>query len=231
MPTPGANQLAVKLGFWSAILAAATFVIYTLCFIGILLVSPLFMWTDMSDYVAYVQANPQFFKDTAQVAMLLFGPLFVILLNSIHELAPANQRTLTRVALSFGILFALLTSLFYFVQLSTVKQNLLLGHTDGLEHFVQANPASALLAVNMLGWTLFLGLASLFVAPVFAGGTLETVIRYAFLVNGTVCLLGGASFLLNIPILVFLFITIGMGGAVLVGTIALSLYFSRLQRQ
>jgi hypothetical protein len=134
-------------------------------------------------------------------------------------------------ALSFGIMFALLTSMFYFVQLSTVRQSLLHGQPEGLEWFVQANPASVLLAINMLGWTLFLGLASLFISPVFTGGRLEAVIRYAFLVNGIVCLLGGISFVLNIPVLIFLFITFGMGGAVLVGTIALSLYFSRLRHQ
>ena len=212
MFSPRVNDLTLKLGFWSALLAAVTFVIYTLSFVGILLVSPLFTWTNMADYVTYVQTNPQIFKDIAQAAMLLFGPLLVIILNSIHELAPADKRMLTRLALSFGIMFALLTSMFYFVQLSTVRQSLLHGQPEGLEWFVQANPASVLLAINMLGWTLFLGLASLFISPVFTGGRLEAVIRYAFLVNGIVCLLGGISFVLNIPVLIFLFITFGMGG-------------------
>lgn len=95
--------------------------------------------------------------------MLLFGVSFVVLLNGIH----------------------------YFAQLSAVRLNLLAGRSAGLEHFVRGNPYSILSAINMLGWTVFLGLASLFVAPVFSGARLEGMIRSVSLLNGLFCL-GGA---------------------------------------
>ena len=93
------------------------------------------------------------------------------------------------------------------------------------------NPGAAILAVNMLGWTLFFGLSSLFAGVVFSGSRLEKVIRYAFLLNGIFCLLGGIGFLFEITALVFLTINLGMGASVLVITIALTFLFRRLDRQ
>jgi Zn-dependent protease len=100
----------------------------------------------------------------------------------------------------------------------------------GLEQFVQANPASAITGMNMLGWSLFLGLASLFVAPIFDGGRLAKTIKWALIVNGACCLLGGVSYIYEFSVGVFLFITFGMGGAVTVATLALGTMFGRLGR-
>jgi hypothetical protein len=55
-----------------------------------------------------------------------------------------------------------------FRQITAVRLNVVAGRVEGLEHFVQANPYSILSAINMLGWSVFLGLASLFVGPVFS---------------------------------------------------------------
>ena len=104
------------------------------------------------------------------------------------------------------------------------------GHFEGIEQFIQANPLSALLAINMLGWTLFLGLASLCVAPVFTGRGVEKTIKYAFLANGFFCLLGGIGFVIQSVALIFFSISIGMGAAVLVATIALTVWFGRIVR-
>lgn len=105
-----------------------------------------------------------------------------------------------------------------------------MGETAGLEQAVRANQYSAMSAVNMLGWTLFFGLSSLFIAPVFSGRGLERVIRIAFLLNGACRLLGGVGYALDIVALVFLTINFGMGGAVLAASIALCILFRRMHR-
>jgi hypothetical protein len=89
---------------------------------------------------------------------------------------------------------------------------------------------SASSAINMLGWSLFFGLSSLLSAPVFAGKGLQKFIRIVFLINGVCCLLGGVGFALNITALVFVTINFGMGGAVIVLTLALCVLFRRLMR-
>lgn len=224
------TKTSIKLGYWSALLCAATFIIFSLCFVAILIVNPIFIWTTYADYVTYFNNTNQFFKDLAQFMMLLFGPLFLILVNSIHDVAPANKKTLSRLALAFSLAFATLISINYFVQLSIVRQNLLHGRPEGLEQFIQANGASFITAVNMLGWTLFLGLASFFLAPIFNGGPLQKIIRYAFLANGIFMILGGFSYIFEIVMLVFLFMNLALGAAVLVATIGLAILFRRLNQ-
>ena len=222
-----ASPLALKLGLWSAIAASLTFVIYTICFVGILLSSPLFTWTTLADYVAYAEAYGGPLRPLAQFSMLLFGLSFVVLLNSIHAVTRPERRILTRISIGFGLLFAVTVGIHYFTQLSAVRLSMLAGRTEGLEHFVQANPYSILSAINMLGWTVFLGLASLFVAPVFSATRLQRLIRLSLLLNGLFCLGGGIGYVWEIKWLVFATTTLGMGGAVSVATASLACWFRR----
>jgi hypothetical protein len=128
--------------------------------VAIPLTSPLYVWDDMASYLNYVTNNEQTFQNPARFAMLLFGPLFVVLLRSIHDLAPHEKRPLTRIALCFGLAVAALTGINYFVQLTAFRLSILRGETEGLEQIVQANPFSAISAINVLGWTLFFSLSS-----------------------------------------------------------------------
>lgn len=222
------NQISLKLGFWAAAGGAVTYVIFTVCFVAILAVQPLFVWTNMADFVVYAQGNGRFFQYLAQASMLIFGVFYVATLNSIHEIAPADKKILTRNSLSFGLIFAALIGVNYFVQISAVRFNLTAGQFAGLEQVLQANPFSAMSAINMLGFTLFFGLSSLFVAPVFSGGRLEKVIRAAFLANGVFVLVGGVSYLFQWLVLLFLTINLGMGAAMMVAVVALAIWFRRL---
>ncbi len=225
------NRLAAQLGFWAALLSAATFVGYTVCYFAILASGPLFLWSGLQDYVRLVQGHSQFFADLARLLMLCFAALFVVLLNAIYEYACQEHKILARTALCFGLGFAALVGVNYFVQLSTVRLAIAKGEWQGLEQIVQANPISAVAAVNMLGWTVFLGLASLFAAPVFAGGRLQMGIRWALLANAVCCLLGGVGYVLNSFVVVLLTITFGMGAAVTVAVVGLCLLFRRVQAQ
>jgi len=222
------NQISLKLGFWAAVGSALTFVIFSVCFVAILAVQPLFVWTNMADFVVYAQGNGRFFQYLAQASMLIFGVLYVVALNSIHEIVPADKKILTRNSLGFGLIFAALIGVNYFVQISAVRFNLQMGQFAGLEQVLQANPFSAMSAINMLGFTLFFGLSSLFVAPVFSGGRLEKVIRIAFLANGVFVLVGGVSYLFQWLVLLFLTINLGMGAAMMVAMVALAIWFRRL---
>jgi hypothetical protein len=172
----------------------------------------------------------QAFKYVAQIMMLCFVILFVILLNSIHDYAQDDKRILARISLSFAIIFAALTGMHYFVQISIVRLNLAHGQLQGLEQFIQGNPTSAMAGINMLGWTVFFGLSSLFIAPVFSGGRLERLIRYSFLANGIIVLLGGFGYVFDITILVFVLMNLGMGAAVTLFTVALAVLFRRLTK-
>lgn len=221
------NRLALKLGFWASLGVAVTFVLYTLSFVAILMTSPVFTWTNLTDYVTHTQTYSQLFPDLGRLTMLLFGPFFIVMLNSLHEYVPADKKILTRISLCFAIMFVVTTGAAYFVQLTAVKLNIAQGQYQGLEHYVQANPISLISGINMIGWTLFLGLASLFIAPVFSGRGLPAVIKAAFLGNGLCCLLGGIGYAYNLFVVIFLTLTLGMGAAIMVAAVALCLFFRK----
>jgi hypothetical protein len=223
------HRISTRLGLGSALVAALTMLVFTGCFVGLVALQPLFTWTTLADYVTYAQTYYSLLPDLARVMMLCFGAAYIVLLNAIHDYAAVEQKILVRISLCFALFFAVLTGTHYFVQISAVRLSLMDGNLAGLEQVVQANPYSAFSAMNMLGWTLGLGLSSLFVAPVFSGGGLSSVIRVAFWLNGFFCLLGGVGYALEIIALVFLAMNIGMGGAVTVVSVALSLFFWRMK--
>jgi hypothetical protein len=225
MISPG--KISTQIGFYSALLIAIAFAIFTFCFIAITATPPLFMWTNLSDFVVYARQHSQLLQDVARFTMLLFGPLYVILLNSIYEHTPPGKKILARIGIDFGLAFSVLTGINYFVQLSAVRLSLLKGELQGLEQMVQANPISGISAIGMLGWTLFLGLSSLFIAAVFSGSKLEKAIRITFLVNGICCLLGGIGYVFDLIGLIFGTIDLGMGSAVLTAAILLCVFFKK----
>jgi hypothetical protein len=227
MSNSSVNISSSKLGFWSAVGCVVTFIFYTVCFVAILMNAPIFTWTNFQDYVAYTNAYNQTWKYIAQTDMLLFGILYIILLNSIYDQAQPNVKGMLRLGLIFGVLFALLSGAHYFVQITTVRLSIQKGYTDGLLQFIQAYPYSGLAAMNMLGWTLFLGLSSLFVAPAFAGDRLAKLLRFSFIANGLFCLIGGIGYVFEITLLVFFCTTLGMGAAVTTFSIALCFWFRR----
>ena len=222
------SRASVRLGYWTALGTVATFAIFTVCFVAIPLSGPVFRWTDLPAYVTWTQTQPQGLAILARLCMLFFCPLLVGLFAAIVDCAAETTRVWARLGLCFAAIFAALTGMSYFVQLTAVRFSVGRGELAGLEQVTQANPYSMISAVNMAGWTLFLPLASLCAAAVFSGGRLERLIRFAFLFNGVVCLAGGIGFMLDLTVVVFWTVNFGMGGAVLLAAISLSVWFRRL---
>jgi len=102
-----------------------------------------------------------------------------------------------------------------------VRLSIAPGQTDGLTQFIQTNPTSSIAGINIVGWTLFYSLACFFVAPVFQETRLYKVIKYALIVNGIICVLGGIGYIYDNIALIFLTLNIGMGGATMTALIAL----------
>ena len=225
------KSISIKLGYWASLICIATFIIWTVCFVAIFKVNPIFKWTNLADFIAYTGTYNQSFKYLAQFAMLLFAPAFLIILHSIDDYAPEDKKILSRISISFATIFAACIGIHYFVQLSSVRLSIANGQIEGLEQFIQSNPTSGIAGINLVGWTLFLSLACFFIAPIFTGNRLNKVIKYAFVCNGIICVLGGIGFVFDNVILIFLTLNLGMGAAVLTAAIALLKFFRRLQKQ
>ena len=210
------NSISLKLGYWSAMISALTFVIWIISFTGIALTSPLYTWDGLSGYIDFINTNSQFFQYLAKSFLVIFSVSFIILLLSIGELVTPERKILARVGIVFGIMFSLLSAMHYFGQISSVRWAIDNHQLAGLEHFLQANPTSFLASMNMLGWTLFLGLSSLFMGFAIKGNMKLKIVRIALFINGISCILAGVGFIFQIDIITGIFINLGVGAALLI---------------
>lgn len=111
---------------------------------------------------------------------LLSAPALVTLMAAIHDRATNERKVYGLVALAFATLCAGTTSVVHFVELTAVRQ-------VGGGGIVWP---SRTYAAELLAWDVFLGLAFVFAAPVFAGGEAERTVRRALLACGVLCLVG-----------------------------------------
>ena len=118
-----------------------------------------------------------------EIITLIAALLIVVLMSAVYGYASEDRKTLATVALSFGVLMAGLTTSVHFVALTAGRQT-------GLTALVWP---SALYAVELLAWDVFLGLSLLFAAPVFAGSGLHSVARWVVATTGVFCVLGAVG--------------------------------------
>lgn len=222
------NTLSTQIGFWASLLATLTCILFTACFVAIAKSGPLFRWTNLANFLTFHSARNPLFGQVAQGSMLIFGVLYVVILNTLYDYTADEKKVLIRLAIALGVAYAALIGIHYFVQITTVRFNIQRDTTDGLEHFLQAKPDSAIAAINMLGWTIFFGLSSLCVAPIFVGGSLEIALRWLFALNGIFCLLAGVGFVIDNTLLIFFTINLGMGGCITTISILLCILFANI---
>ena len=115
-----------------------------------------------------------------EVLTVLSALPMVVLMAAVHSVAAAGRKIFGVVALAFTVLFAGTTIAVHFVELTARRQT-------GSAGIVWP---SATYAVELLAWNLFLGLALLFAAPVFAGVGQERNVRRGLVVTGLLCIAG-----------------------------------------
>ena len=152
------NESAYRLGFWSALVVALEVAVFavTLLFPSAITLS--------------------------FIASFLLAPSFVALMLSIHYYAPPEKKIWSHLGLVFAIMYAVMCTINYFVQLAVVAGNPLQVSADALALFTFM-PGSAMFVVDMLGYS-FMCLATLAVAPVFVGGRLERWLKGLFIAHG-----------------------------------------------
>lgn len=169
-----AAQLALlsKIGFWAALVAFAGAVGYMLS----ALLQMLKLVNDLHDAIIAFSAS-------------LLMPLPVLLaLLVLHYTVPEHQRFWTHAAVACAIIYTTYNTLNYVVQLATVIPK---GYswsfdnqagTQGPLTLLNQTPHSLFWDVDALGY-IFLSLATLFAAPVFARAGLAGWVRRLFIAN------------------------------------------------
>jgi hypothetical protein len=110
---------------------------------------------------------------------LVLAPIFVALLASIHSHAAEMNKTFSRIALSFAVIYGVVITVNYFVQFTVVVPSLQSGESQNLSLFTQYNPHGFFIALEVLAY-LMMSASLLSTAPIFAGGGIERAIRWLF---------------------------------------------------
>ena len=174
--TPNISRSTKSAGFWSAVLSTVFSITYA--------VAQIFEWLGWLGS----HGGPESMSTPLGFVLLLtpslfLGCSFLVLMVSVHQLAPADRRIWSHAAVAFATIYTALISINYYVQLAWVVPRLIRGQTEGLEPFLFVPFDSFLYAVDILGYS-FMSLATLFAAGVFTGGGLQRVVRIFLIANG-----------------------------------------------
>ncbi len=177
------SSIVYSLGFWSALLASAL----NLAYMGVMAVVAL---------SGFVLPPPEPAQSIAGIITLLSAPTMVVLVATIHYQASAEQKILSHLGLLFMLGLAVLTCINRFVQLTVVRQGIAAGKEGEVARFLPYSADSIMLAIETLAWGLLLGLAALFLAPVFGrgGDKLGVWIRWLLVATGVLSLVYFVAF-------------------------------------
>lgn len=219
------KKIAKVWGSAASKIALVFMVVYMGCFIGILFVNPLYIWDGYESYLTAARTTNQWMKHVAMASMIMYGILFVIQTNSLYEVVEGERRYFASLAKGFGFAFCLLISIHYFVQITAVRLQVAAEPAEGLVQWIQANPISGMSAINMLGWTIMYGLANFFVGLSFEHVKGNRIFRWVFFANAGMMALGAIGFFLQADPLTFFAMNVGLGGAMIFGSLLFLRFF------
>ena len=207
---------AYPLGFWSALLTTIGGIAYFLVIASAILTGN------------FNFPPSESIQTFGGIISLVFCPVIVVLMASLHSVTPPAKKTFSLVSLAFTLLFAMAVTINRFSQLGVVRQSLAAGETNGISWFLAYGDRSILFGLEMLGWGWFLGLAMLFMAPVFSPGKLQGWLRGLMLLYALLGLVSAVAFLLASPLSVIGFAAWGLVLFIISGLLAV--YFQREEK-
>lgn len=204
---------AYQTGFSSALIATIGGVVYFLVILGAILTGN------------FTFPPPDAIQLFGGITSLLFPPVLVILIASLHAIAPLEKKVFSQISLGFTLLFAVTVSINRFTQLGVVRQSMAAGATEGIGWFLPYGERSIMFGLEMLGWDWFLGLAMLFAAPIFSKGRLQHWLRGLLILYGVLGIFAAVAFLLASPLSVIGFVDWGV--VLVIVTALMAVFFLR----
>lgn len=222
------NNLSSKLGLSMACFFLACLVVYVVCFSVTLFVNKPFTWTNAADFVNYEHTNNTVFKYIGMASMLLFGLAYTIFILCLGENAVGDKALLANCASVFAAAFCITIGINYFVQLTATRLQVNLGVTDGLSQLTQSFNISGINAINMLGWTIFYPLSTLFLAFLFNGSVSGIIARWFCYANTVMMLVGFIGYMMNHYGILLITMNFGLGATTIGMLISATVYLKKL---
>lgn len=205
------NEADRRIGFWSILMLTIIGYLYAIAYVMIMIFFPPEPWVDIQTFALSFKGAYKFLFTVTQVLAWLLSLLFVFMGAAVVRKTKEYKKIYGTIALVFGSIFLTLSTIHYYIQWTTVCAGLSSGNLSGLSMLVQSNFDSPVSAINILGWTLFFGVANTFLALCFDWSGRAKSIRIGFLVSGTVSIIASVLFTLNIKIimLIWTFVLVG----------------------
>lgn len=210
---------ALLLCFWSSIAVA----IFT---IGFIVALPLTFFPNLVEWTG-ISAYAETFKPIQMFTVfpsILLASAYVIFTVSLHYYSENDKKIWSHLAIAFGLMYAIISTLNYLIQIITVIPSMENNQIDGLAAVVAGNSRSIFYA--LMASYLFMCISSLFIAFIFNNKDKEQkVIRIFFMgagIAGPLCLLGSVVPVLMplAGILWFVCLTLG--------SVKIAIYFRKL---
>jgi hypothetical protein len=128
------------------------------------------------------------FNTLIGIVVLLTAPSMILLWAVIHQVAPADKRAFSLASLALMAVFATSTSINRYNALTVVPQATAMGKLDGLDWYMPYGWPSIMLAMEVLSWGYYYGLACLCLAPVFRKGRTERAVFWTLIAIGVLSL-------------------------------------------
>ena len=165
-----------RIGFWSGLVL----VILGLTYLGLIAAM-------MLSGSGFPPVEP--FQTIFNALIMITAAWMVFFWSILHQVAPVERKLFSQASFAMIVIFATLTSINRYVGLTVVRQSIASGNTNGLQWFLPYGWPSVMLALELLAWGFFFGLACLSLAPVFMNGRLERTIFWTLILTGILSLL------------------------------------------
>ncbi|HSD65037.1 MAG TPA: hypothetical protein VLB50_14635 [Ignavibacteriaceae bacterium] len=170
------SQNENKLGYWSAFFASLFSIIYIIGQLG--------EWFNlMGSGGGPENASTALGIIVLLIPSLLLAPSFALLILCVHYYAPVDKKIWSHAGILFAVVYTVMVSINYYVQLSLVVPHMLNGEIESIRPFLFTPFDSFIYSVDVLGYS-FMSLSTLFTAFVFTGGGLERTARKFLIANG-----------------------------------------------
>lgn len=165
------DHLARRVGAWSATGLAVLGLLYLL------------IWTAMlATGAGYPPPEP--YQTVLHLIPLILAPVLIVFLACLHTLVGPERRFLTLSALACACVFVGMTTTNRYVALTAFRQSIITGQEASVRMLSPYAWPSAMLAIEVLGWGLFFGLACLLLVPLFRGRGLPVAIAFSLAFSG-----------------------------------------------
>jgi hypothetical protein len=165
-----------RVGYWSAVLASLFSIIY--------IIGQLAEWMNLLGSGGGSE-NPSTALGLIVLLTpsLFLGSSFAVLMLCVNHYSSEDKKIWSQAAVMFAIIYTVLISINYYVQLTLVVPHMMRGETESVRFLLFTPFDSFLYSVDILGYS-FMSLSTLFAAFIFAKEGLDKTIRRFLIANG-----------------------------------------------